>query len=212
VRAILNLLPRTAAIAAVLLGLSQTATAAEGGRPGAYGHPGRLGPGAPEVMVPQLWGAGSPQTVIGDDNFLPVNNRTYPYSALTYIRFRDHRGVARACSGFLIGPNTVATAARCLHGGKAGGYFPKASFLIFPGAKGTSALDKCRATKIFVAAGWIGTSAEAADYGAIKVRCDFYGDAVGDTVGAFGVFVPFSLGGLPDQNSGLFAWHNANAR
>jgi glutamyl endopeptidase len=93
------------------------------------------------------------------------------------------------CTGFLIGPDTVATAGHCLHRGSGGGsgFFVRTSYEIRPGRNGASIPYACpggalvRAQRLWTNAGWANAGEESRDYGALHTTCP-----IGDTTGWFG--------------------------
>jgi glutamyl endopeptidase len=138
------------------------------------------------------------ETVIGSDaryRILPRKSG-YPEQAIGLLT-GDQGGNSFYCTGFLIGPNTVATAGHCVHQGNAGVWSTNVRF--YPARNGSSSpFGSCAAGTLFSVAGWVDEGNEDFDYGAVKLNC-----SVGSTTGFFGFFWQAgSLSGLPVQVSG----------
>jgi glutamyl endopeptidase len=134
------------------------------------------------------------ETIIGRDDRKRVSNtRNYPNSAMALITFSGGR-----CSGWMIGPDTVATAGHCVHDGGRGGSW-KQNVIVYPGRNGgQSPYGSCQATRLFSVSGWINNANEQYDYGAIKLNC-----AIGDRTGWLGFFwQSASLNGVQSIISG----------
>ena len=85
------------------------------------------------------------------------------------------------CSGWLYGNDIVATAGHCVHDGGPGGNW-KQNVQVFPGRNGNSSpYGSCTARRLHSVNGWVNSSNEEYDYGAIKLNC-----SIGNTTGWFG--------------------------
>jgi glutamyl endopeptidase len=138
------------------------------------------------VKAPQ----GNPESIIGADSRVRVTPTTgFPARATVLITFSAGR-----CTGWLIGPNTVATAGHCVHPGGGGSFYPVSSYRIYSGRNGTSSpYGSCTARKLFSVTGWTAQGKDDFDYGAIKLNCN-----IGNTTGWYGYFWQSgSLNGLP---------------
>lgn len=120
--------------------------------------------------------ATTPDRVIGsDDRVQVVNTQTFPYSAVVYISTANGR-----CSGFMIGPAKVATAAHCLH---YGGAWVTVNYVV-PGKNGSSEpYGRCGVTNRLVTSGWTQGNSPDYDYGAVKLNC-----TIGYTTGWWGLY------------------------
>ncbi|MCG8347939.1 MAG: serine protease [Chloroflexales bacterium] len=115
----------------------------------------------------------SPESVIGPDGRYRITATTsYPYRAIAFITSN-----IGSCSGWLIGPDTVATAGHCIHNGNWA-----SNVRVYPGRSSSSTpYGSCGATRLYSVTGWTRDRNRDYDYGAIKLNCD-----VGDTTGWFG--------------------------
>lgn len=139
-------------------------------------------------------GRGSLESIIGSDNRVQVTNTTsFPYRAIALITFSAGR-----CTGWFVGPDTVVTAGHCVHSGGPGGNW-YSNYRVYPGRKGSSSpYGSCTAKRLYSVTGWVNSSDEQYDYGAVKLNC-----TVGNTVGWFGAWwQSASLNGLPITVSG----------
>lgn len=120
------------------------------------------------------------EVVIGLDTRVRVNTLPYPSRAVALITFSGGR-----CTGWFIGPDTVATAGHCVHtGGSNGRWISRSSVRVYPGYDHhTAPYGWCSARRLYSVRGWTRSRNERYDYGAIKLNC-----RVGDTVGWFGFF------------------------
>lgn len=135
------------------------------------------------------------ESIIGRDTRIRTYTTYYPASAVALITFSGGR-----CTGWFIGPNTIATAGHCVHsGGASGGWYPPSSYRIYPGYNQTTApYGSCTARNLYSVTGWTQSGSESYDYGAIKLNC-----TVGNTVGWFGLVpTPSSLTNYPAIISG----------
>ncbi|MFO1129508.1 MAG: serine protease [Rhodospirillales bacterium] len=149
-----------------------------------------------------------PETIIGPDTRKRVNPTTeFPARATTVITFSEGR-----CTGWMIGPDTVATAGHCVHsGGRLGTW--RQDVVVFPGRNGNqSPYGSCTAKRLYTVAAWKDEAKIAYDYGAIKLNCD-----IGLTTGWYGLFwQKGSMNGLPTNINGypgdrpLTQWSSAD--
>jgi glutamyl endopeptidase len=125
---------------------------------------------------------GSAETILGTDLRSRFYSTVYPHRAIGLITF-DQPGLGSfLCTGWLISPNTVATAGHCVHSGGLNGNF-STNVVFFPARDGASTPNgSCAATSLFAVAGWTDSALASHDYGAIKLNC-----TIGNTVGWFGL-------------------------
>ncbi len=129
----------------------------------------------------------TPFSVIGQDERVAVTETvSYPARAVVQILFETASGSQRICTGAMVGPHTVLTAGHCLHSGTSTGQLYR-NFRVIPGRNvGAGPFGACRATRVFVLAGWTGaqTGDEARyyDLGGLRLDCE-----VGRATGWLGV-------------------------
>lgn len=118
-------------------------------------------------------------SIIGpDQRYQPGNTAAYPNSAVVQITINGNAH----CSGWLYGPDIVATAGHCVHSGGSGGSWYTSGMQIWPGRDGASApYGACGAVTLHSVVGWTTSANEAYDYGAIKLNC-----TIGNSTGWFG--------------------------
>jgi glutamyl endopeptidase len=90
------------------------------------------------------------------------------------------------CTGFLIGPDTLATAGHCVHsGGSGGSWYTASAMRVYPGyssaASNPAPYGSCGVRSLHAPAGWTVSGTDDRDYGAMKLDC-----TVGNRTGWFG--------------------------
>jgi glutamyl endopeptidase len=128
-------------------------------------------PVAPAVAPGQEVGI---ESVIGaDGRYQITGTTTYPYSAIVHVT-----SSIGGCTGWLIGPDTVATAGHCVYGGGSWA----TNVVVYPGRNGSSTpYGSCGYRTLYTVNGWVNGSSPEYDYGAIKLNC-----TVGNSTGWFG--------------------------
>ncbi|RVJ14563.1 protease [Sinorhizobium medicae] len=128
-----------------------------------------------------------PFSVIGEDTRAAVLDTTgFPSRAIVQILFETRAREQHLCTGTLVSPNTVLTAAHCIHSGTRTGE-PFQNFRIIPGRNlGAAPFGRCLGVGASVLAGWTASAttdqSRYYDLGAIKLNCN-----IGDTTGWLGV-------------------------
>jgi glutamyl endopeptidase len=114
------------------------------------------------------------ESVIGTDSRYQITGTTaYPYSAIVHIT-----SSIGGCTGWLIGPNTVATAGHCVYGDS--GWATNVT--VYPGRDGSyTPYGSCGYSTLYTVNGWVNDRNPEYDYGAIKLNC-----SIGDSTGWFG--------------------------
>jgi glutamyl endopeptidase len=129
-----------------------------------------------------------PKSLYVDTRYPITNAAAYPNRAIVLLTF-DNGGSSYRCSGFLINPNTVATAGHCLNFNGGWSYNVRA----YPGYTGSAApYGSCGYRSLYSVTGWTQDKNSAYDYGVVKLDC-----AIGNTVGWLGIrWQAASLNGL----------------
>lgn len=118
-----------------------------------------------------------PFSVIGADERVAVlNTTTFPARAVVQILFKKPNGKENLCSGTMVSPDTVLTAAHCIHSGTQSGQ-AFSDFRFFPGRNvGVAPFGSCKAKSARVLSGWINATSPLEtrefDLGAFKLDCD----------------------------------------
>ncbi len=135
-------------------------------------------PAGPANRQPRIRTYGLP--IEGAAPMVPQVSNEYPNRALAYI----HTGsLPEDCTGFLYGPDIVATAGHCVALGGNGQFANMASVVVHPAYNmGDSPFGECHATRLYSTAAWVVRGDPRFDYGAIKLDC-----RVGDHTGWLGL-------------------------
>ena len=100
-----------------------------------------------------------------------------PYGMIVMLQIRTPKSDI-TCTGFMVGPHTVATAAHCLYNPEFGGW--ASSVFVTPGIDGLDAPYATEwATSFTVSPTWVQTRNLTADYGAITLASNALGNATG---------------------------------
>lgn len=123
------------------------------------------------------------ESVIGADGRAKVNTTTnYPYRANAFL-IVNYNGGSGTCTGFFIGPRTLATAGHCVYDQTLGW---ATSIQVFPGRNGgSSPYGNAYACYLWSVGGWVDNGNTNYDYGAIILPSN---KALGNTVGWYGFF------------------------
>jgi glutamyl endopeptidase len=129
-----------------------------------------------------------PESLYVDTRY-PIATTTWtPGSAIVLLTL-DNGGSSYRCSGFLIGPDTVATAGHCVHFNGAWSYNVRA----YPGYTGSVApFGSCGYRSLRSVTAWTQNKNPAYDFGVVKLDC-----AIGNSTGWLGLYwQTASLNGL----------------
>jgi len=199
---------RATSLAAAAAGLTAS--------PGSRGT-GRLSPAVWKAPGARYRAAGPVAAAVpccGVDKRVRITNTTaYPFRAIGQITFSLPDG-SFICTGWLISPNTVATAGHCVHAGSGGANGFASNVRFFPGRNGASnPFGGCAARTLHTVNGWANGGDERFDYGAIKLNC-----SIGNQVGWFGYHsrsttlnnIPIRVGGYPGDKPAGTQWESRN--
>lgn len=123
----------------------------------------------------------NPESVIGTDDRKRVKNTTtYPYGAIAQFEMTFPSLNEFICTGWFIGPETLATAAHCVYDGGEGGW--ATAITVFPGRNGSTApFGTFAATHWYAVQDWVDTANPKFDYAAVQIDTD-----LSSQVGYFG--------------------------
>ncbi len=146
--------------------------------------------------------------VFGDDSRIQIANSTqYPYTTVGFIQFTDLQGEAWNCTGALIGPKVILTAAHCLYNHEQeGGWYD--DFVFWPALNGetNAPYGGFEYDTVYVFSAYIerydGTydSIWPYDFGLIELA-----EPIGDSLGWLGYWNYEQLG---DFEATLVSYHN----
>ena len=132
-----------------------------------------------------------PESIIGTDTRFRIDPTTgYPYRAT--VRIVSSVG---QCTGWMISPDTVATAGHCVHNGAWA-----TGVSVAPAQNGPwqQPYGTCGARRLHSVIGWTQNRDSNYDYAAIKLNC-----TIGNTVGWYGMrWTTASLNGVLSRNNG----------
>lgn len=118
--------------------------------------------------VPESPDGVSPFSPIGTDDRVQVADVTQsPYIQTPFLGY-ERGGSHFLCTGFLIGPYAIATAAHCLH--QDGEY--SSNLVAYFGLDGTSAQAGCVADHFYVPSIWTSSMNHEYDWGVVQLNCN----------------------------------------
>lgn len=157
----------------------------------------------------------APRVIIGPDNRVTMNTRTGVGRHIPYLTFTFPTGQYR-CSGALVGPSTIVTAAHCLHNVEEGGWVTSAISAYF-GVQGSEATHACSSVDFVVPNAWITTNNNPIhDFGIIQLGCAHsalnygwmgYRDAGTGTVTG----TNWNVSGYPGELPGIMLWNDTGS-
>jgi V8-like Glu-specific endopeptidase len=149
---------------------------------------------------------GPQEVVLGEDDRVLIEDTTaFPNRAIGLLNFdqpieSEFPFTAQVfCTAWLVAPDTIVTAAHCVHLAGAGSVGWSSEGTFYPGFDGrTAPFGSCRVTRWILPEPHYRTDDERFDYGAAKLDCN-----VGDVVGWLGFRAPSgSLDGLKAEVRG----------
>lgn len=146
-------------------------------------HPSLAAPAPTKVKsrkLPPILPRGSTESIIGTDERVQVTNTAaYPNSAIVYLEVSFPNGDG-SCTGWMIGPHTLATAAHCVYLSGFGGW--ATNIKVFPGRSGDiTPFGSYDASHWFVKKKWTKKEKTKFDFAAVNISTD-----IAQTVGTFG--------------------------
>ncbi len=134
-----------------------------------------------EFPIKRPTGKFGPDYVFGPDDRQRISPATsYPFSAIAHLVISRPDGQTGTCTGFFIGPHTVATAGHCVYMRDAGGW--ARSIQVIPGRDAAQApfgSQTVSGSALRTVNGWIWYGTTQYDYGAIILPNDTLGNQVG---------------------------------
>ena len=131
--------------------------------------------------------AAAPKIVVGADDRRIVSNTTSRWARQTVLIYEATTG--GWCTGFMVSPDTVATAGHCVYHnspGKPVGWWDYRNTTVYPGYNGSTGVapyGSCSVKDMYTNTSWQATQNNwNYDYAAIKLNC-----TVGNTVGWYGM-------------------------
>jgi glutamyl endopeptidase len=161
----------------------------------------RIGPytGPVGAVTPPVPAPAQAESVIGKDTRTKVaNTMATPFRMVAIITY----GGNHFCSGFLIGPDTLATAGHCVYDTANNRFYDVDQFRVYPGYDATGAVSapygSCGARLAVSNTGWTVAKSDEYDYGVLKLTC-----TVGNQTGWFGYWAQTAtLNGTASKNAG----------
>ena len=124
---------------------------------------------------------GGTESIIGADGRIRVTTTTaFPWRTIAHLVITWPNGSSSGCTGWFIGPRTVATAGHCVHDSTRGGW--ASSIRVYPGRNGSSTpYGYGTKHRLFSNTYWTLYRNHEYDYGAIQLN-----STLGNTVGWLG--------------------------
>ncbi|MBW0256283.1 serine protease [Cellulomonas sp. PS-H5] len=144
---------------------------------------GQIFPDVPDdvaaALAPLSGSRPGARAVIGTDDRTRITNVTAsPYVQMPLFIFDRPGNGTSACTGWLYGNRTLATAAHCLTDGQGTWY---TNFRVYFGLDGNTAYAQCGYNVLAAPTGWDGTTGSAYDWGVVVLNCN-----AGNVLGSMG--------------------------
>lgn len=153
----------------------------------------------PRNAAPLSVKSGAESVIIPDERRQVTNTAKFPNSAVAYLLITFPAGQS-ACTGYFIGPDTLATAGHCVYDSFAGGFAKKIK--VYPGRNGNSLpYGQAKSIQLFTNKCWRETEDPTCDYGGIKIN-----KPLGNQTGWFGLAVSASDSQLLNKKASVIGY------
>jgi glutamyl endopeptidase len=152
-------------------------------------------------LDPVLPPLGTSSVIGADGRTQKTATTTYPFRANVFLEV-NFPGGSGTCTGFFIGPRTIATAGHCVY--DIDGNDWATSITVYPGRNGGSApYGSASACYLWSVGGWVNSENTEYDYGAIILPTN---KALGNTVGWYGFFWTSNNASLDEDAVRIFGY------
>jgi glutamyl endopeptidase len=170
----------------------------------------------PRTVAPPVR-AVTPESVIGtDDRTQVTNTTTFPGRAIAYLVMIWVDNTQGSCTGWYVGPRTLATAGHCVYNTNPGsGHGWAKSITVYAGRNGASTpYGTATSHRVFSVTGWTSSADTNYDFGGIQTN-----ETTGNTVGYFGMTVlagntfpgAYTVQGYPGDKPAATMWKMSGA-
>ena len=158
-----------------------------------------------------------PESVIDPDSRVQImDTTTFPGRAIAYLLVTWVDNTQGSCTGWYVGPRTLATAGHCVYNTEAGtGHGWAKSIVVYAGRNGaTLPYGTATSHRVFSVVGWTSSGDPAYDFGGIQTN-----ETTGNAVGYFGLTVlagntfpgAYTVQGYPGDKPAATMWRMSGA-